>query len=123
MKGERIGKEDTRRDMIEGNAGARKGMRNMRRDGIDVAEGGDGEGTAVARLLQGGEDAGDGVGVTPSWDMAVLYVPPYRRLRHGVRRRRLNVRRRITHHARGHRNFFFLLLLPHLQALCKSTKT
>lgn len=78
--------------MIEGYAGAREGMGDMSRDGVDVAEGGDGEGPAVAHLLQGGGNvAGDGVGVTPSWDMAVLYVPPYRRLGHGVRRRRLNV--------------------------------
>lgn len=91
-KEERIGKEDTGRDMIEGNAGAREGMGDISRDGVDVAEGGDGEGPAVAHLLQGGGDvAGDGVGVTPSWYMAVLYVPPYRRLGHGVRRRRLNV--------------------------------
>lgn len=107
--------------MVEGNPGARKGMGDMRRDGIDVAEGGDGEGPAVAHLLQGcGDVAGDDVGVTTSWDMAVLYVPPYRRLRHGVRRRRLGVRRRFTHHAHGHRNLLSFFFFFFNNKLCDS---
>ena len=71
--------------MIECDAGARESLLNRRGDAVGVAVGGDGNGPTIVELDQcGAYVLGDYVGFAPSGYLAVLYVPPSRRLRRAV---------------------------------------
>lgn len=75
--------------MVEGDAGARKGLLNRGGDAIGVAIGGDGDGATVVDFDESGAYVlGDGVRVASLWHLTVLYVPPHRRLRPYVLRLR-----------------------------------
>lgn len=71
--------------MIEGDAGAGERVLDRRGDAIGVAVGGDGDGAAVVHLHQRrAYILSDGVDVADLGHLAILYVPPHRRLRRHV---------------------------------------
>jgi hypothetical protein len=64
-------------DVVEGDAGGRESVLNVRRETSGVAVGGDGEGTVEVGVEEGGGDVlSDGVGIEVSGDLTVFYVPP-----------------------------------------------
>lgn len=71
--------------MVEADPGAREALDDGGRNVVGVAVSPDVEGTPIVHLLQGHADvACDGVGIATLGDMAVLDVPPNRRLRHRI---------------------------------------
>lgn len=85
--------------MVKGDAGAGEGLLDGGGDAGGVSVGGNGDGTTVVDLDQGGTDVlRYGVRLAALGDLAVLYVPPHRRLRPRVLRLRL---RRLSPSAPG----------------------
>lgn len=83
----------TSRDMVEGDSSAGECVLYRSGDAGGVAVGGDGDGAAVVHADECRADVlSDGVGIAAFRNMAVLDVPPHRRL--GRRVLRLRVRRR-----------------------------
>lgn len=76
-------------DVVESDAGAGERLLDSGGDARGVAVGGDGHGPTVVELGEGGADVlGDGVGIAALGHLAVLDVPPHRRLRPHVLRLR-----------------------------------
>lgn len=73
--------------MIESDAGAGERLLHRSRDAICISIGRDGDWTTVVQLGQRGTDVlSDGVWIAALGDLAVLDVPPHRRLyRHVLR--------------------------------------
>lgn len=87
--------------MIESNASTGERVLHRRGDPIGVAVGGDRDGTTVVHLDQGGADVlRYRVRITVLRHLAVLYVPPHRRLRSHVLS--LRSRRHGRRHGGGH---------------------
>lgn len=74
--------------MVESDAGAGEGVLGGGGNAVGVAVGGDGGGATVIHFIEGGTYVfGDVMGIAASRHLAVLYVPPHRRLRLAVRLR------------------------------------
>jgi hypothetical protein len=98
--------------VVEGDAGARERVLDGGRDALGVAVGGDGDGPAVVHLRERRAYVlGDRVRVAPFRHLAVLYVPPHRRLRPYVLR--LRHRRRRSVHIPDHPRAQLIIILQH----------
>lgn len=96
--------------MIESNASTGERVLHRRGDPIGVAVGGDRDGTTVVHLDQGGADVlRYRVRVTVIRHLAVLYVPPHRRLRSHILL--IRSRRHRRRHGGGHGPGLYLLAL------------
>ena len=96
--------------MIESNPSTGERVLYRRGDSIGVAVGGDGDGTTVVHLDRGGADVlRYRVRVTVIRHLAVLYVPPHRRLRSHILL--IRSRRHRRRHGGGHGPGLHLLAL------------
>ena len=98
-------------DMVEGDAGAGERMLDGGSDASGVPVSRDGNGAAIIHPNEGGAYVlRDGVGIAPFRHLAVLYVPPNRRLGQRVLCLRKRHRRSASAHLTGSGTFFRCLL-------------